>query len=101
MNYMTYPYVPNLTLHDGKQGVDQDRASVKMRLADALRERKEAKTREDFAFADRKFVESAYHALWALAELEKGRPMQQLTYGTFIRETGIWTPTEGEGADEV
>jgi hypothetical protein len=94
MHYAKFPYNPNMMLSDGENCIEQDSASVKMRLADALRERKEATTSDDYAFADRKFIESVSHALWAMEQMEKGRPLEQLTFGTYIREADILQPTQ-------
>ena len=66
---MNHDYQPNLLLDDDSGHVcEQNAASVRMKLADALRERRQARTRRDYGIADRKFIESTMFALWAMEQ---------------------------------
>lgn len=90
-----YAYEPDRLIadYDGRI-VEQARAGVEFKRAEAWRAREAARKQQ--GWADRKTNEHDAFAAWALKETLAGRPERELTFGDFVRETGTWSPGAAE-----
>jgi hypothetical protein len=108
MTGMSMPYYPMqlITSEDGKRIIEQDRAPISYMRAAIKRERAELKRAQAKLPRGQAKCERLAQALffreqevdlfasWTDAEAQKGRARLDLTFGNFLRETGIWRPTE-------
>lgn len=100
----SYAYEPHrLVADDNGHVVEQDRALVAFKQAEAERARDNARRQQ--VTADRKTSESEGHAIWAIEQLQRGRPMRELTFGAYIREAEVWSPeaapAEADNQEEI
>jgi len=91
-----YDYEPDrLIRNDDGDMIEQDRAPVDFKFAEARRARKHVS--EALEWADRKEEEASSHAKWVIEQQKKGRT-KKLTFGDFVREAGLFQPFEEENA---
>jgi len=87
-----YDYEPNrLVMNDNGDIIEQDRAPVDFKFAEARRARKHVS--EALEWADRKDEEASGHATWVIEQQKNGRT-KKLTFGDYIRESGLFQPFE-------
>lgn len=92
---LTYGYEPERLIADADgRIVEQARARVEFKQAEALRAREAAFKHQQWA--DRKANEHKVFADWTLRESLAGRPVSELTFDVFVRETGAWSPGPAE-----
>jgi len=86
-----YGYEPQRLIADNEGHViEQARAKPYYKNAEAARARDNA--RKATVWADRKTNESAGYSDWTIEQLGTGRPIDEITFDVFVRETGIWSP---------
>lgn len=100
----SYAYEPDRLVADNAGHlVEQDRALVDFKQAEADRARDNARRQQ--VTADRKTSESEGHAIWVIAQIQAGRPMKELTFGAYIRDTEVWSPEpapiESDSPEEI
>lgn len=85
------PYYPQQLVADTDGNlIEQDEAPLDTDKAKLTRKRENLqKLRDDFEFHDA--LHSQFEK-WVLAQSRGGRAKRELTFGNFIRETGIWRP---------
>lgn len=85
--FETYPYEPTRLVRDDNGNiVEQDRALVKMKQAEARRARRHASASQ--VWADRKTREAEEQSAWVIDQVAADRDAVDLSFGVFIRETG-------------
>jgi hypothetical protein len=89
-----YPYEPERLIRDDDGNIiEQSKAPVNFKVADAKRAQKHA---EETAYhASVKFREMTEHMVWANERLRQGR-RENLTFDDFVKESGIWRADEGD-----
>jgi hypothetical protein len=86
-----YGYEPRRLIADNDgHVVEKDKARPEYKRAEAQRAREVA--RRQAVWAERKTAENEAYAAWALEQLAKRRKGKDITFGTFVRETGVWSP---------
>lgn len=85
-----YGYEPNRLIADNDGHiVEQSLARPNYKQAEAERARTAA--RRQAIWADRKTTEFAAYAAWAIEQLGQGRRGADITFGIFVRESGLWS----------
>jgi len=102
-DFADYGYEPNRMIKNDElsQIIEQEASPVDFKFADASRSTKHAVKAQESAA--RKQHEAQEMAKWVLKEQKTGRPQNQLTFGNFIREAGIWdetAPPEDDGSND-
>lgn len=89
---LTYGYEPERLIRDEDGNIiEQAKAPVNFKVADSKRAQKHA---EESAYHARiKTQEMTVHVSWAMEQLANGR-RDRLTFGDFVKETGIWRSAE-------
>jgi hypothetical protein len=98
----TYGYEPGRLIADNDgHVVEQDKARPEYKRAEAQRAREVA--RRQAVWAERKTAENEAYAAWALEQLTRRRKGKEITFGTFVRESGLWSaePAEPESDEDV
>jgi hypothetical protein len=91
-----YDYEPDRLIRDDNgKIIEQDKAPVDSKDAEARRARKHA--HESMQWADRKTEEATGHSHWVIEKQREGRK-KNLNFGDFIRESNLLLPFEGVDA---
>lgn len=98
-----YGYEPRRLILDNEGHiVEQEKARPEFKRAEAERARKAANRAQ--VWANRKTAENEAYAAWAIKSLRSRRRASEITFDTFVRETGIWSadPADPEpGPDDT
>jgi hypothetical protein len=94
-----YGYEPQRLVADNEGHIiEQEHARPHHKQAEAERARNSARRQQ--SWADRKTGEAEKYAQWAIQQLTKGREATEITFDTFVRESGVWAdgiaPPEAE-----
>lgn len=83
-----YDYEPKRpVIGPDERTIEQDRAPPSFKAAEARRARENAKKAD--ALAERKTNESEGYSAWSLQQAQQGRPAFELTFGNYVRESGV------------
>ncbi len=94
-----YAYEPHrLLADDDKNLVENQSARMKYKAAEARRAQESAKRALDRAGREQRKL--AHYSVWATEQLEAGRPADEVTWDTCIRETGLWKDDTAEPSDD-
>ena len=105
MTSRTYPYEPDRLISDGEGHIiEQHRTLPSYKRAEVQRARVAARrahargdspaARRAQAWADQCTAEYEAHAAWASERELAGDT--DITFGRFVRDTGVWTPSNAE-----
>lgn len=98
-----YPYEPGRLVEDDKGNVIENaKARPTFKAAEARRAQRDAEKAQ--ARARRQQEEYAIYAEWAMEQLGKGRPGDEITWDTCVRELHLWKdadPDPESGDDDA
>jgi hypothetical protein len=94
-----YAYEPaRLVMDNDHHSIEQDAALTPYKAAEAERARNNLQ--RVIIHSNRKNTESELFNEWVIQELKAGQNFEFLTYGAFLRATGLWSQGEAEIEDQ-